>query len=218
MGTDMRRDLRTRGCPVCDHLEDALLSFLARWQHDLAREEKARKVFAEECGFCPTHLWQLAAFSSPRGLASGFPPLLSHLADVMHQAAEDSRTEGPAPPGKPGEDCRVCGMLRDLERSYISHLAGFLGSEEGRSAYDSAQGVCLRHLRLLVQCVGSGETVDFLLRKAACRFREIEASLRSYGQKLESLRRHDATPEEKDADRRALVLIAGARNLSFPFR
>ena len=63
----MRRDLRTRGCPVCDHLEDALLSFFARWQHDLVQEEKVREVFAEEYGFCPTHLWQLAAFSSPRG-------------------------------------------------------------------------------------------------------------------------------------------------------
>ena len=214
----MRRDLRTRGCPVCDHLEDALLSFFARWQHDLAQEEKVREAFAEECGFCPTHLWQLAAFSSPRGLASGFPPLLSRLAEALNQVADGNRTQGPALRGRPGENCRVCGMLRDMERSYISQLAGFLGSEEGRSVYDSAQGVCLRHLDFLGQSVSSRETAAFLLRKAARRFQEIEASLRSYGQKLESLRRHDGTPEEKDANRRALILIAGARNLSFPFR
>ncbi len=214
----MMRDLRTRGCPVCDHLEEALLSFFSRWQHDLTREEKVREVFAEECGFCPTHLWQLAAFSSPRGLASGFPPLLSRLAEALNQAADGVRTEGPALRGRPGGNCRVCAMLLDLETGYISQLAGFLDSEEGRSAYDSAQGVCLRHLDLLVQSVGSGETAAFLLRKAARRFREIEASMRSYGQKLESLRRQDCTPDEKDADRRALVLTAGARNLSFPFR
>jgi hypothetical protein len=53
--------MQTAGCPVCNHLEDALFSFLAHWQQNLARKEKAQEVFAEEGGFCPTHLWQLAA-------------------------------------------------------------------------------------------------------------------------------------------------------------
>jgi len=212
--------LRTRGCPVCDHLEEALLSFLARWQHDLVQEEKARDAFAEERGFCPTHLWQLAAFTSQRGLASGFPPLLSGLAEALNRAADSGcgRPGGPGLPGVPGDHCRVCDLLFDRERSYVSQLAGFLHSEEGRSLYESAQGVCLRHLGLLTRSVGSGDTAALLLRKAARRFQELKSSLGSFGKKLESLHRQDCTPNEKDADRRALVLIAGARNLSFPFR
>jgi hypothetical protein len=214
------RDLKTRGCPVCDSMEDALLSCLARWQHDLVEDETTRKMFAEEGGFCRTHLWQLAAFSSPQGLAKGFPPLLSRLTKTLLQAADgiDANNGAPSPPLPRAENCRVCSLLRAEERIYVAELASFLDSEEGRAVYERSQGLCLRHLRILIQSDPSGDSAAFLLRKAACRLQEIETSLRSYRLKFESLRRHECTPEEKDADRRALIQIAGARNLSFPFR
>jgi hypothetical protein len=119
--------------------------------------------------------------------------------------------------GERNADCRVCGRLRQEEKIYVDRLADFLNSLEGRSLYGTSQGLCLRHLGLLVKCIPSAETVDFLLREAARRLQEIETNLKSYGQKLESRNRHNCTPEEKGVDRRALIRIAGAKTLSFPF-
>lgn len=217
MGTDLKRDLQTRGCPVCDHLEDALFAFFSRLQCDLTLEENARKTLADECGLCRFHTWQLAAFSSTRGIAKGFPPLLSRIANELLRMADhgNEREVDQTVLGERRADCRVCGLLRQEEKAYIDRLIDFLDREEGRSLYGTSQGLCLRHLGLLVKCVSS-ETAEFLLRATARRLQEIEANLKSYGQKLESLNRHDCTPEEKNAGRRALIHIAGAKALSFP--
>lgn len=209
MGKDMTEDLLAWGCPVCNHIEEGLLSFFARWQHELGAKEEARDLFAREGGFCPGHLWQLAAFSSPRGLAYGLQPLLSRLADALPLMS----TGGPKPAAASRGTCRVCRLLRDEERGYVSRLARFLDTEEGRAVYGDAQGVCLRHLEMLMPLVADG-SASFLLRQAACRCKEIEAALASYREKLNSLRRRDCTSFEKEAYRRALVLLAGARSIS----
>jgi len=218
MGTDLKRDLQTRGCPVCDHLEDALFVFFSRLQFDLTHDENIRKTFADECGLCRFHTWQLAAFSSTRGIATGFPPLLSRIANELLRMADhgNEREVDQTFLRERIADCRVCGLLRQEEKTYMTRLTDFLDRKEGRSMYGASQGVCLRHLGLLVKCV-SPETAEFLLREAARRLREMETNLKSYGQKLESRNRHNCTPEEKGVDRRALIRIAGAKTLSFPF-
>jgi len=217
MGTDLKRNLQTWGCPVCDHLENALFSYFSRLQFTLTHDENTRKAFADECGLCRFHTWQLAAFSSSRGLAKGFPSLLSRIADELLRIADQGH-EGEVNQTVLGErsvDCRACVLLRQEEKTYMIRLIDVLDREEGRSIYRTSQGLCLRHLGLLVKCVSS-ETADFLLREAARRFKEIETNLKSYGQKLESRNRHDCTPEEKNADRCALTHIVGAKYLSFP--
>ena len=70
--------------------------------------------------------------------------------------------------------------------------------------------------RRLQDATAHAETVA--LRQAAQRLREAETHLRSYDQKLESGNRHDCTPNEKTADRLALIHIAGAKYLSFPLK
>ena len=97
----------------------------------------------------------------------------------------------------------------------MTRLIEFLDRAEERSIYETSQGVCLRHMGLLVKG-GSPETERFLLRHAAHCLREMETHLKSYDQKLESGNRHDCSPEEKNADRCALIHIAGAKALSFP--
>jgi len=217
MGADLKRDLQTLGCPVCDHLNDALFAHFSSLQHDLSYDEKVRKALADEGGLCRFHAWQLAAFSSARGLAKGLPLLLSRIANELHRMLDHGNEEGVGQtvPGGGSVDCRVCALFRQEEEAYLTRLIKFLDREEGRSIYGTSQGVCLRHLGLLVKSVPH-ETARFLLRHAAHRLREMETHLKSYDQKLESRNRHDCSPLEKNAARRALIHIAGAKILSFP--
>lgn len=219
MEVDLRKDLRTRGCPVCDYLENAIFAYFSRLQFDLAQDERVRKRFADEGGLCPFHIWQLAAFSSSRGLAKGLPPLLSRIATQMLQMA-DLREHADVEQTVSGEcrqNCRVCALCRHEEEIYLTRLIRFLDQEEGLSIYANSHGVCLLHLRLLVKSVPR-TTAGYLLRHAAHHLREAETHLRSYDQKLESGNRYDCSPTEKNADRFALIHIAGAKYLSFPLK
>ena len=60
-----------RGCPVCDHLVNLSKEFFARFQYSFYNNEREQESFAIRGGFCPFHMWQLEAFSSPVGFSVG---------------------------------------------------------------------------------------------------------------------------------------------------
>lgn len=219
MEIDLKTDLNAGGCAVCNHMEDAAFAYFSQLQYGLSHEGQMRETFAEEGGLCRFHTWQLAAFSSRRGLAKGLAPLLSRLADELIRITENGFQEGSdrMVKEKGDADCRVCGMLYREEAAYVSRLSAFMNREEDVSLYGASRGICLRHLGLLVKSVPR-ETAGVLLRDAARRFREMGMHLNSYDDKLESGNRSVCSPAEKHAGRHALIQIAGAKYLSFPMK
>ena len=216
MEIDLKKDLLSRGCPVCDHIEKRLFDFFAHYQFALASDEKTQQDFADEGGLCPFHIWQLAEVSSNRGLAKGLPDFLFRTADDLMRLAED-----PSQPDSmnhtfinDSSQCHVCDRLRQLEGEYIHLLADFLQKEDGRQAYLSSHGVCLRHLKLLLAASRTGEIRRFLLFAAAHRFRDLKKDLNHYAQK-EARQRYALTRDEKDAVRRALIHMAGAKYVCY---
>jgi hypothetical protein len=210
------KDLPTRGCPVCDHLSQTIFDFFCSWLSPFANEEKIQEDFAAEMGFCPPHTWQMASFASLQGLSQGYPKLLERLS---HELASLAKTLTNLPESvkvliKNAATCRVCSLLRDTEAAYVQQLAIFLEQAEGRQKYARSQGVCLKHLGLLITAVSSKETVQFLLLEAARHFKEVAQDLRNYVTKREALRRDLITQNEGDAYLRALIHIAGANQTS----
>ena len=217
MKINLIKNLQTRGCPVCDHIEERLFHFTTHFQRDLASDEKTQEDFADKGGFCPFHIWQLAAFSSDRGLARGLPAFLVKTADDLVKLAEDpSQLDSDNHAFiKDSFQCLVCDLLRQVEGKYIHLLSDLLQNEDGRLAYLSSQGVCLRHLKPLLAATKTGEIRRFLLSAAAHRFRDIKKDLSQYAQKHEALQRYALTKDEKDAVRRALIHMAGAKHICY---
>jgi hypothetical protein len=219
MGSDLKTDLQMRGCAVCNHVEEAIFAHFSQLQYNVAHNEDIRRSVADGGGFCRFHTWQLAAFSSARGLAKGLPPLLSRIADELLRMADHAPDEGieRTIPGERIVDCRICELLCQEETVYVKRLIAFLHREKGLSIYGASQGVCLWHLGLLVKSA-SPETERFLLIHAANRFREMEIHLKTYDEKLESGNRGDCSPAEKNAGYDALIHLAGSKYLSFPMK
>lgn len=212
---DIREDLLGRkGCPVCNHIIQVISKFFAHWQYALANDELFRQDYAYEFGFCPFHTWQLASFSSPLGIALGFPTFLEHVAHILSSRAETSsiRMENILYVVGESATCSVCRLIERTQETYTHHLALFLENDDDRKTYARSHGVCLRHLRQLVD-VSSDETVKFLLRDEAARLSRISSDLRNYASKWEALRRDLLTQDEEDAYRLALSKIAGKRNV-----
>lgn len=114
-------------------------------------------------------------------------------------------------------ECVVCQELRTHEQSYLDELLHFLETNAGREAYGRSQGVCLRHLALWLSAPRANDLSTFLLREAALRFDHLAEDMQSFGLKNQALRRQLQNADEDDAYVRALIHIAGAKNVCFPW-
>lgn len=218
--SDLHRDLSTRGCAVCNRMADAASRFLASWQYALSTQEDAQRAYADSLGFCPLHTWQLEAMASPQGLSVGYPRLmermaadLSRLAASEHSALSDAILDQIPKPGQ----CRVCRLIRETEADYLQELAAFVASPEGHQEYAHSQGVCLRHLGMLLTMVPFRDDTRFLIEHAARRFSEISEDMQNYALKRDALRGHTKNVDEDDAYLRGIIHSVGAKRVCFPW-
>lgn len=212
---DLLAALRTRGCPVCDHLENAAFEFFRHYQYGLATQPSAQQQFAQTRGFCPLHSWQLASIMSPQSIAGGVSALMERVAGDL---AELNSAQRPTEPGATGivtctTECNVCRLLESTERDFLIRLAQFVATDAGQRTYSASYGLCLRHLSGLLTAVSSAPTRQSLVREAARQFDELGEDLRAYALKREALRSGLLSGDEDDAHRRALVHLFGDRRL-----
>jgi GTPase SAR1 family protein len=214
---DMGQDLRSRGCPVCQHIAQHAWDFFAHWQYRIGTEERAQAKFAAELGFCPLHTWQLLAVSSPHGASVGYARLVEQIArSLKENAAAPVMGDAVRRLVRDSRNCRVCGLLRQTEGEYVERLAAMIGEAAGRSQYRRSQGVCLRHLGMLLDA-SAVDCHEFLLSHAAQRFEEDAEDMRSYAMKHEAFRRALQNRNEGDAYRRAVIRIVGGGSVCMPW-
>ena len=112
-GKDILKELKHSGCPVCNHMEEVIFEFLAKWQYALTNDEKVQQEYAAELGFCPAHTWQLSAISSSLGISRGYPQLLEHVAEELAKlngaSADISNGIAALCPGLSSPTGKVCG-------------------------------------------------------------------------------------------------------------
>ncbi|MGC8494393.1 MAG: DUF6062 family protein [Syntrophobacteraceae bacterium] len=218
---DFDEDLKTRGCAVCNKMTAEAGRFLADRQYVLSNRESARREFADSLGFCQIHMWQLEALSSPHGLSLGLSTITDKLsADLAHLACKKEPVHGEAVRRltHPLQGCAVCRLIAEVEHKYLDSLARFLRTTEGREAYACSQGVCLRHLGMLIAKTSEQETVRFLLDNASRLFLKLSEDMLNYALKRDALRGELLSQDEKDAYIRALVHIAGAKRICIPMQ
>lgn len=211
-------DLQVRGCAACEHIIETAFDFFAHWQYQLSSNEQAQIQFAGETGFCPLHTWQLLSLSSPYGASVGYSKMAERLAqklksenrlhkkgDALIKLVNNSRT------------CRVCQLLRTDEEKYIQQLAATFNDTNGQKQYRASQGVCLRHLGMLLNVISSAELHEFLLSHAILLFEQDAEDMRSFALKHDALRRALQNKNEEDAYRRAVIRIVGERSVCAPW-
>jgi GTP-binding protein EngB required for normal cell division len=215
---DMVADFLSRGCPVCKHIIDCASNFFMNWQYKISSEEYSQNAFANELGFCPLHTWQLLAVCSPHGASVGFATLTEKVASYLREG--DIVSMG----GKYVQklvrgthNCRICEMLRTSESEYVRRLSVIVSEASGRDKYHLSQGVCLRHLGMLIDEVRSVEIRRFLICKASQHFEDEAQEMRSFAIKHEALRKDLQNSDEQDAYRRAIIHIVGDKGVYTPW-
>lgn len=213
---DLKAELRTRGCAVCNHVVNAARDFFAQWQYALSRDKQAQSAFADELGFCALHMWQLHSMSSPWGESVGLAPLTEELSRLLAETERDEIASSNVHKIFLGrENCRVCMMLGEAEAVYVKRLATFISDGEGAQFYKRSGGVCLRHLARMLAIV-SNPVRELLLTTASRRFEQVTKQMRDYAAKREAVRRDLISADEENASLRALIHIVGAQEYSAP--
>lgn len=212
-------DFKVRGCPVCRHIAKDVSDFFAHWQYAIGSDENAQGEFAAELGFCPLHTWQFLSLCSPHGASVGFSRLTERIARQLGADAVQPASGGAIRKLiRTSQNCRICGFTRDLEQKYVGRLAAMLEEADFQNQYCRSQGVCLRHLGMLLDVVQAEEIRIFLLSCAARCFEEDTEDMRSFALKHESRRRALENRNEEDAYRRAVIRMVGERSLCAPWR
>jgi small GTP-binding protein len=204
-------------CWICARLDRGIYDFLCKYQYDVIASRDLQAKLAERGGLCAFHTWQYEAVASPRGTCIGFSALLEQLADRFRgivatspagtYAAEIEKLR-PTP-----ENCDLCRARIDIERKAVADMARSLTAIEAQ-AKTRFSGLCLDHLRLVLEAIEPSEAAKKLLIGEAGVLNRVSEDMRRYALKHDGVRRFLASKEELSADKRALMLLAGHRNVN----
>src|SRR5947207_9307285 len=108
----MATGLRTRGCPVCNHVVKMACDFFAHWQYALSSDEDSQEHFATELGFCPRHAWQLHSMSSAWGESVTLTTSTERMSQMLAKTAcDETASLNVERIARTRDNCRVCGVL-----------------------------------------------------------------------------------------------------------
>lgn len=204
-------------CWICARLGRRLYDFLCGYQYDIAVRPDVRATLAESGGLCAIHTWRYAKIAGARGTCIGFADVLDRLALRLRHISEDVPVDQQASAIRTlhptSETCDLCRVQRRIERSLVSTLARSL-HEAGAPAKAGLPGLCLAHLRLVIEEIGPDDLATALITNEARILERVSGDLRRYVLKRDGVRRSLATTEERDADQRALTLLSGQRDVN----
>ncbi|HET7034144.1 MAG TPA: dynamin family protein [Thermomicrobiaceae bacterium] len=211
----LAREAERGGCPLCAAAFAAVHDYLCHEQYELAVNSEARQALRAAGGLCALHTWHLEAVASPRGLSSGYPALLEHVAWRLQAAAALPAASARAQVARllPSvERCPACEVRRRAEEASARRLAAELLTPAGRAAFERGDGLCLRHLHLMLGLLDD-ERAALLLRRQARRLTDVSEAMERYVLKLEARRRELLSDDDERAYLAALTLLVGEKRV-----
>jgi GTP-binding protein EngB required for normal cell division len=213
------RDVQTLPpCEVCAHAAEKLWQFLCKYQYDIIVSQAEQRRFAAHGGLCPFHTWQLQSVASPYGICAGHAPLLDRLAAALGRLASTPDPGHIRPELQrllPDQcDCILCNVRDAAEQEAIAAAASAL-ERNPTPALAPLSAICFPHLVLLVSAIRDDDLVRSIVRRQATVFERYAEDMKRFAIKHDGARRHLASEEERTAAERALLLIAGRRQVNF---
>jgi GTP-binding protein EngB required for normal cell division len=196
-------------CEICTHINDALWNFECKYQYELSTNRDEQSRFAERGGFCSFHTWQYRANASKYGISTALPTLLDHLVTQLRAPGDGNRERRST---LATEHCVFCGVRAKAEAEAISGVGSRL-SEQGDRALNALSAICIPHLALLSDTIEDLDLVRKLLNHQAALLERLSEDMKRFTLKRDATRRHLETQEETTAADRAVLMVAGHRNV-----
>jgi GTP-binding protein EngB required for normal cell division len=204
-------------CEICNFVNDALWNFECKYQHEISVSHHTQRLFAASGGLCTFHTWQYHAIASPYGICTAYPTLLDSLARWFREGAGNFDQNGSCtklrpPVAMPGR-CILCDRRTEAESKAISTLVHRL-SKQSVQTLNSLSAICIPHLTMMLESLQDRELVRRLMNHQAALLERISEDMRRYTLKHDATRRYSESKEEAIAAERALLVIAGLRDVT----
>ena len=211
---------QAKPCEICGEVANRLFDFLRHFQYDITVNPEKQRQLSERGGLCSFDTWLYEQMSSPQGTCIGYARVLDHWASRLAAFAAGLGSEPDANSSAARRHlaletgpCACCDARKTAETTAVNTVAGRLRAMPEQTLA-SLSDICLPHLRLLSAALGDHPVAARLLARHGAVLQRMADNLRRYALKHDGLRRYLASDEEEKAAERALVMLAGHRNLN----
>jgi hypothetical protein len=214
---EMLETLQTGGCPLCRLGRRSSDSYLNALIHEGVTDPALREELRKANGLCHRQGWRLAEQrGSLPGIAIIYQDVLNNLVRGMEGQETATRRRGSRHSFgsvlEASTECPACRLEKDAVDRAAKTLLAHLQAPEMAAAYQSAGGLCLPHLRLVLGRAGDAQA-RALLEWQTTIWRGLKDELGELIRKFDYRFRHEPMGDETDSWERALARITGERDL-----
>lgn len=195
--------LERPGCPVCALLAEGTAGWFDSLFREMVNDPEIRLRIRRSLGFCKGH----GDVAAARGAALGLALIYQ---DVVEHALERLRRRGSGPGGRALAVCPACEDELVRAATYVRTLADYLVDPAVQSAYAASDGLCIRHVEMLVD-VSADSVLDLVVANEVIRLDALASDLREFIRKSDYRFGGEPFGNERDCVRRAASKCSGAR-------
>lgn len=206
------------GCPVCRLTLDSVHHYLDSLIYEYVNKPATHEVVRAARGFCPAHAWHVqdAINASALGIAVLYEGVIRHLlADMgtvepgggrrqVSQAESALRPRGP---------CPACEHQVRVEEHLLRNLMTHIGAAEFAERFAASAGLCLPHLRQMLEQKGSAEHKAQVLTIQQTIWSALQAQLAEFMRKHDYRFTAEGMGEEGSSPRRSIEALSGQKGL-----
>lgn len=216
--TDLHAAYQVAGCSVCGMLKRSERRYIDATLYEHVTDVRWRAEVRAARGFCALHTQHvLEVGRSALGVSLVAGDILKTLRESLTTTTSGGAfgrlraaiggSSGLAAALQPQQSCPICTYLADLGAVYVAALLDDLATDEGHAAYERSGGLCLPHLLTAAQRGGAGLPV--LTEHQARIWERLEGELSEFARKSDYRFSDETIETERDAWRRALLLLSG---------
>jgi GTP-binding protein EngB required for normal cell division len=207
---------RFTSCAVCETLDQGLYDFLCHYQFELLTQQAAQDNLASHYGLCAFHYWQLGSIAGPHGICVSLAPVVdrwaAHLRGLAGNLDESRRDPQWAGLHAAPSSCDLCRVHAEIETTAVRGLVKRLEATDGVSKATEV-GLCVQHLQRVLQAIGPDNLARQVLLRESAALQRLAEDMRRAAAQRDGLRRALASEEDRSAERRALMVLGGHRNV-----
>ncbi|HET9910847.1 MAG TPA: DUF6062 family protein [Anaerolineales bacterium] len=223
---------RESGCPVCRLEQQAVERYLDNHFYENVNSPKWRERLRASLGFCHEHAW--LGVNQRLGDALGYTIIYQDIVNtILNQLNDNNRPVrssrgwasllGQIPEQVRGmiermlyaftarKRCPVCERRDETIRSILSVLAEELKTSEMAEALQASEGLCLPHLRLVLEHIKDPSSCEKLFTIQREKLEGLRTELAEFIRKNDYQVIREGFGKEGDAWLRAVSILTGAR-------
>lgn len=220
---------REPGCPVCRLEQQTVERYLDSQFYENVNSPAWRDQLRASLGFCHEHAW--LGVNRRLGDALGYSLIYHDIINSILKKLEEPGSGAPrrrswlrqVPEGlreqierlraalTPRKRCPACEHRAETTRNIVSSLLEALPTPEMTDALQESDGICLPHLKTLLEHIQEEALYTKLLAIHRAKLQTLKAELAEFIRKNDYQVIHEGFGKEGDAWLRAISLVAGSR-------